>query len=278
MMQIKNSFAKVSSELSDFVQMMEDKKWIEARVLPNKMTGAYCTGFAKSKTPRVYMTYMGSRKDISTLAHELGHAYHSWVMRDLPLAEQDYPMTLAETASIFAETVLNDTLLDAARTKEEKIEFAWSAVSNALSLLLNIPARYVFEKSFYEKRQERSLNVEEFKGLMDKAWTDCYGDLLSENDKMFWAHKLHFAITGVSFYNFPYSFGYLFSLSIYARKEKYGAEFMDKYKALLLDTGRMSAEDLIQKHLGEDITEPKFWQKPIDTVIQQLEQFKQLTA
>lgn len=274
--QIRNAFAKISPDLAGFVDTMVQKNWIEGRVMPNKTNGAYCTGFMKSQTPRVFMTYMGSNQDVSTLAHELGHAYHSWVMRDLPLAQRDYPMTLAETASIFAETVLADELVKNAKTKEEKLEFAWGDVEGAVSLLLNITARYEFEKSFYELRQERALTPDDFRDLTDKAWTKWYGSTLNENDKMFWATKLHFAISGVSFYNYPYTFGYLFALSIYARRKELGDKFMPKYIDILRDTGRMTAEELVMKHLGEDIRNPQFWQKSIDVVKSKIQNFKSL--
>lgn len=274
--QIRDAFNKVSPEFGNFIDMMNEKKWIEGRVLPNKRNGAYCTGFAKSNTPRVFMTYMGSNQDVSTLAHELGHAFHSWSLRDLPLDQQDYPMTLAETASIFAETVLADELIQNAKTKEEKMDFAWANVEGAVSLLLNIPARYEFESKFYEARKEKTQTPDELRTLTNNAWKKWYGDTLTENDQMFWATKLHFSIAGVSFYNFPYTFGYLFALSIYARRKELGDKFMGKYVEILRDTGRMTAEDLIQKHLGEDIRKPQFWQKSIDVVKSKIKDFEAL--
>lgn len=272
---IRTAFAGVDSDFGNFVDMMVQNRWIEARVLPNKANGAYCTGFLKSKTPRVFQTYLGSNHDISTLAHELGHAYHAWVMRDLPF-EEDYPMTLAETASIFAETVLTDVMIEKAKTKEEKIDFAWGHIESAVNLLLNIPARFEFEYQFYQKRKERKLSARELSEITDQAWTKWYGDTLTENDKMFWASKLHFSMARTSFYNYPYTFGYLFALSIYARRPALGKDFWPKYKEILRDTGRMTAEDLIQKHLGEDIRRPEFWQKSIDVVKSQIEAFKKL--
>ncbi|MEK2690226.1 M3 family oligoendopeptidase [Bdellovibrio sp. GT3] len=273
---VRDAFAHVSSEMADFVQMMVDKKWIEGRILPNKRTGAYCTGFLKNQEPRVYMTYMGSNSDIGTLAHELGHGFHSWVMRDMSLGEQNYPMTLAETASVFAETVLGDALMTQAKSREEKIENAWGDLEGAMAFLINIPVRYEFESRFYEARKERTLSAKELRELMKTVWTEWYGDSTEGADELFWAHKLHFHIAGLSFYNFPYTFGYLFSLSIYARRQELGAGFMDKYKAILRDTGRMTAEDLIMKHLGEDITKPAFWQKSIDVVKSKISHFESL--
>jgi oligoendopeptidase F len=219
---------------------------------------------------------MGSLPDIMTLAHESGHAFHSWVMRDLPTPELEYPMTLAETASVFAETTVRDSLIKKAKTREEKIEFAWANIESATGFLLNIPVRYEFEKAFYEKRGERSLTADQLAELMDQTWSFWYGPTLSQNDKMFWAHKGHFSMSEVSFYNFPYTFGYLFSLSIYARKDEFGADFMKIYQDILRDTGRMTAEDLVMKHLKEDIRKPAFWQKAIDMVIEQIDQYETL--
>lgn len=273
---IIESFDEISPDMAKFVKMMVDKRWIEGRVLPNKRTGAYCTEFTKSLEPRVYMTYMGSNSDISTLAHELGHAFHSWTVRDLPRAQMSYPMTLAETASIFAETILNNALFRASTSIAEKTEFAWSDAESAMSLLLNIPARFDFERKFYDLRKERSVDSQELRQLMDQTWKEWYGDTLTHNDDLYWAHKLHFHISGLSFYNFPYTFGYLFSLSIYARKVELGTDFMKTYVDILRDTGRMTAEDLIQKHLGEDIRQPEFWQKAIDLVKKKIELFELL--
>lgn len=273
---IQDAFGGVSPEFGDFVATMSKNRWIEARVLPNKQGGAYCTGFAKSKTPRVFQTYMGSLQDVSTLAHELGHAYHSWVMRDLPSAQKDYPMTLAETASIFSETVLSDRLLEISKDHEARLSASYAEVENAVALLLNIPARFDFEKSFYEKRAEGVVSDEELSALTDRAWSKWYGDCLSQNEKLFWATKMHFSFAGISFYNFPYTFGYLFSLSIYARRPSLGAEFMPKVVEILRDTGRMTAEELVRKHFGEDLGHVDFWQKSLDVVGEKIARFESL--
>jgi oligoendopeptidase F len=273
---IRTAFGNVSPEFGSFVDMMVKNQWIEARVLPNKGPGAHCTGFLKSKTPRVFQTYLGSNHDISTLAHELGHAYHSWVLRELSVTEMEYPMTLAETASIFAETVLMDEMIQTATTREQKMDFAWANVEGAAGLLLNIPARFEFEKNFYLKRQEGALSARELSEVTDQAWTKWYGDTLSANDQMFWASKMHFSFWDASFYNFPYTFGYLFALSIYARRKELGTGFWAKYTDILRDTGRMTAEALVQKHLGEDIRKPEYWQKAIQVVKSKIKEFEAL--
>ncbi|AZZ35929.1 hypothetical protein CIK05_03685 [Bdellovibrio sp. qaytius] len=274
--QVKDAFTHMDPTFGEFAQMMLDKNWIDMSIRPNKRNGAYCGGFSKSRSPRVFMTFSGSSQNTSTLAHELGHAYHNWVMRDMTKISTMYTMSLAETASIFAEQTLFDYQISTAKSKDEVLDVYWSIAEGAVSLLLNIPTRFEYEKNFYEKRKAGYVNPDELTGLMNDAYTKWYGDSLSQPDPMFWATKLHFSMSGLSFYNFPYTFGYLFSLSLYARKDEWGKDFSAKYTAILRDTGMMTAEDLVQKHLGEDITDKKFWMKALDTVAVKLEEFNKL--
>jgi oligoendopeptidase F len=275
---VVKSFDGVSGEFSDFVKMAGERNWIDARYLPNKGVGAYCAGFAKIEEPRVFMSFKGSNQDVTTLAHELGHALHSWLMRDLPFAQRNPPMTLAETASVFAETVLREESLKHAKTAQEKLAVLWEDADAAIGFLLNIPVRYEFEKEFYEQRKTNVLSADELSALMEKYWKKWYGEAASKPDRLFWAHKQHFSFADASFYNYPYTFGFLFSLSIYSQREKLGPNFWPKYKAILRDTGRMTAEDLIQHHLGQNIRDPQFWHSAIDLIITKLNQFCELAA
>ncbi len=272
--QIADAYGKVHPEMGAFVHMMAEKKWIEARVGATKRPGAYCTKFPKSRTPRVYMTYSGGMRELKTLAHELGHAFHNWVMRDMPLYETFYPMTLAETASIFGETVVGNALLSQAKGAGDRLAFTWAQAREVESLLLNISARFHFERAFYERRKDALLNPDDFKKLMQESWAEFYGDSLSEMDPMFWASKLHFSISSLSFYNFPYVFGYLFSLGVYAQRERLKDKFYDAYVALLRDTGRMSAEEVAAKHLGADLTKPDFWRASLAESKRSVDQFE----
>ncbi|HTL13208.1 MAG TPA: M3 family oligoendopeptidase [Bdellovibrionota bacterium] len=253
---------EVDPELGAFVRMAAEKQWIEGRVLPNKLPGAYCSKFIKSRTPRVYLTYQGTPSNVRTLAHELGHAYHNWVMRELPLSQAGYPMTLAETASILMETLVNDVLK---RQSDAATSWAasWDDGANAAAFLLNIPSRFTFEREFYERRAKGELTVEEISEISERHFTEHYGQVMGQVPKAFWQTKLHFYISGVSFYNFPYSFGYLFALGVYAQRQKLGKGFAQAYRALLNDTGRMTAEDVAKKHLGADLTKPDFWRDSI---------------
>ncbi|MBD1570272.1 M3 family oligoendopeptidase [Aliivibrio sp. S10_S31] len=275
---IKDAFSGVSQEMADFVDVMVKNGWIDAAPQETKRLGAYCTKFADSRTPLVFMTWGNSMSDVLTLAHELGHAFHNWVMRDMPLCTTRYPMTLAETASIFAENVVRDALLAKAKTKEDKIEMLWEELSSALALTINIPVRYEFEKAFYEQRSSKELGAEDLSELMRVTWEEWYGDSMNEADSLFWASKLHFSIPEVSFYNYPYLFGYLFSIGVYAQREAKGADFYGDYINLLRDTGTMRAEEVVQKHLQMDLTQETFWQQSLDRVSNQIDEFERLIS
>ena len=275
---VADSYGSVDRSMGAFVRMMAKRRWIEGTVGARKQPGAYCTRFAKSRNPRVYMTYTGGASDVITLAHELGHAYHAWVMRDLPDSQRRYGMSIAETASTFGETIVRDALLARAATPEAEFGMVWEEVSAAVAFLLNIPARFSFERNFYEARAARPQTPDELKGMMSAAWTEWYGDSLSEPDPLFWANKLHFYISGLSFYNFPYLFGYLFSLGVYARRQALGAAFFPRYEALLRDTGRMTAEDLAAKHLDVDLTRPEFWRGTVAALEARIDRFETLVA
>lgn len=275
---IKQAFATVDPEMAEFVQTMVDNGWIDADPTPNRRLGAYCTKFAATRTPLVFMTWGGSRSDLMTLAHELGHAFHNWVMRDMPLCQTRYPMTLAETASIFAENIVRDYLLEKAKTREEKLEMLWEELSSAYALMINIPVRFEFEKRFYQQRSEGELDPSQLCELMSETWHEWYGDSMQETDPYFWASKLHFSISQVSFYNYPYLFGFLFSKGVYAQRAEKGDSFYPDYVALLRDTGSMMAEDVVERHLGMDLSKADFWQQSIDMVAEKVSHFEALLA
>lgn len=251
----------VDASWGEFVRMMAAKRWIEGADGPRKQPGAYCATFPKSRSPRVYMKYSGAAPNVIILAHELGHALHSWTMRDLPESQRHYGMAIAETASTLGETIARDAMLKRAATPAEELAIVWEEASALVGFVLNIPTRFEFERNFHEARQERPLNPDELRDMMGAAWTKWYGDCLAEPDRMFWANKLHFYISQLSFYNFPYLFGYLFSLGLNARREAFGGEFFPRCVALLRDTGRMTVEELAAKHLEVDLSTPDFWRE-----------------
>jgi oligoendopeptidase F len=275
---ISEAFGEVSGDMKNFVHMMADQKLIEATAGNKKRLGAYCSGFLKSRTPIVFMTWQGSQGDLSTLAHELGHAWHTWVMRDLSIDQSRYPSTLAETASIFSETLVADSLLKRAKSEKSKLAIHWDRAESAGSFLLNIPARFRFEESFMNSRAKGILTTSEIVSLNTAAWQESYGDTLSSYDPLYWASKLHFYMWGRSFYNYPYTFGYLFALGVYATYLQNPSGFSNRYNALLRDTGLMSCEELALKHLGADIRSPNFWNSSLDIIERQMLEFESALA
>ena len=273
---IATSYGSIDPRMGEFVRMMSSKRWIEGTVGGRKRPGAYCTRFRKSRSPRVYMTYTGGASDVITLAHELGHAFHAWVMRELPDCQHRYGMSIAETASTFGETIVRNALLERAETQAAELDIVWQEAEALIAFILNIPTRFEFERNFYEARAVRPQRPDELKEMMSAAWSKWYGDSLAEPDPLFWANKLHFYISGLSFYNFPYLFGYLFSLGVYARREPAGAEFFPRYEALLQDTGRATAEELAHKHLDADLTQAAFWRDTIRMLESRVDYFETL--
>jgi oligoendopeptidase F len=279
---IADAFGQLNPAMGAFVVMMAEKGWIDAKPSPNRSTGAYCTQFASPREPRIFMTFDGSMGNVTTLAHELGHAWHSWEMRDLPLAQtRSVPMTLAETASIFGETLVRKALLARAEDPHQKLAILWQDAESAVAFLVNIPARFAFEKRLVEARREGFVTADRLKLLMTESWQHWYGDSLSEYDPMFWASKLHFSITQLGFYNHPYLFGYLFSLGIYAQQQVHdqanpNQPFHLQYREILRDTGSMTAEELVQKHLQQDIRQAPFWEASLAMVEESIVEFEAL--
>jgi oligoendopeptidase F len=274
---IVEQFRSFSPELADFSQQAFQDGWIEAEDRAGKRPGGFCTAFPKTGQTRIFMTYSGTASNLSTLAHELGHAYHQHVMNDLPPLSQEYAMNVAETASTFAELIVSDCALKAAVDEEEKLGLLEDKIQRSVAFFMNIYARFLFETRFYERRRQGLVSVEELGELMEAAQREAYCDTLGEAHPHFWASKLHFYLTDVPFYNFPYTFGYLFSAGIYARALQEGPTFRERYDALLRDTGRMSVEQLAAKHLGVNVEEIDFWREAVALTAVDVQQFIAMT-
>ncbi|WNF21800.1 M3 family oligoendopeptidase [Mesobacillus jeotgali] len=274
---IVNNFEQFGKENADFARMAFENNWIEAEDRPGKAPGGFHTFFPESSQSRIFMTYSGTPSNVSTLAHELGHGFHTYAMRDLHLLNRNYAMNVAETASTFAEMIVSDASVKNAKTKEEKLSLLEDKIQRSVALLMNIHSRFLFETKFYEERKEGVVTTERLGELMKNAQTEAYGGALDEYHPLFWASKLHFFITGVPFYNFPYTFGYLFSLGIYALAQEEGKGYEEKYIALLKDSASMTVEDLAQKHLNVDLTKKEFWEKAVRMCVEDVEEFIALT-
>ncbi|HEY8345749.1 MAG TPA: M3 family oligoendopeptidase [Symbiobacteriaceae bacterium] len=270
-------FRRFSPAMGDFAAHAFTHRWIEAEDRPGKQAGGFCTSFPLKRQSRIFMTFSGTANNVSTLAHELGHAYHQSLMEDLPELAQDYAMNVAETASTFAETLVSDAALQEARTQSERVALLAEKIERGIAFFMNIHSRFLFETAFYAERAKGAVSVQRLNQLMEEAQRRAFCDALSQYHPYFWASKLHFYITEQPFYNFPYTFGYLFSLGIYARAKAEGPAFADRYAALLRDTGRMPVEELAARHLGVDLTRPDFWQSAADVLIADVQEFLRLT-
>lgn len=275
---IIESFDEFSPELGDFARLSLQERWVEAEDRSGKRQGGFCTGFFGAKQSRIFMTYTESADSMSTLAHELGHAYHSWVLRDEPVFLADYPMNLAETASTFAEAVLAERRLEQARTDYERLALLDGLLGDAVAFLMNIHARFLFEDTFHKERSAGELTADRLSELMLAAQKTAYLNAFAADgwNPRFWASKLHFYITELPFYNYPYTFGYLLSLGVYAVGKEAGPQFADQYRKLLIATGCCDAEDAVQSTLGYDLRQPDFWQKSLDLIAARVQQFTTL--
>ena len=274
---ILDAFAGVYPELGRFAAEAYERRWIDHTPRPGKRPGGFCSTSQLIGESRIFCTFNGALGDVVTVAHELGHAFHSRVLRGERLWACGYPMTLAETASTFAQNVVIDAVLDASdATDQDRAIMLDGRMQDASAFLLNIPMRFDFEHAAYSERAGGELSAERLCELMCEAQRASYGDALDPEglDPWFWASKLHFYITGTSFYNFPYTFGYLFSTGIFARARAEGPDFLPRYEALLRDTGRASAEDVARNSLGIELETPDFWNASIDLIEADLERFE----
>ena len=256
-------YSSFSAEMGEFAKKAFAENWIDAEVRAGKVGGAYDEDFALGHQSRIMTNFTGAFSDIITLAHELGHAYHFSCMKGKPSAFFSYPMTLAETASTFAETIVKQDMISKC-SDAEKIQILDLDLQDVSQVLVDILCRFYFEKSVFEERKNGELNAEDFCRLMKEAQEKSYGKgLNSERHEYMWAVKSHYYSTGLDFYNFPYAFGQLFAAGLYARYQKEGKDFAKTYAELLSNTGNMSCEDLCKK-AGFDITQKAFWKNGIE--------------
>src|SRR5690606_12462613 len=273
---ILDNFGRFSPRLQALAVTAFNEGWIEAEDRPGKGAGGFCTTFPLTKESRIFLTYGGRRTSVDTLAHELGHAYHSFVLKDLPPLARRYPMALAETASTLAEMIVSDAALSAVGDERQRLALLDNRLSRATAFLMDIHARFLFETSFYEARRKGALSVDELNARMETAQKQAFINALERYHPLFWASKLHFHITYAPFYKFPYTFGYSFSAVIYARKQELGGKLADVVDGLLLDTGHMTVEDLAKKHLGADLQRETFWLQAVEHVLADVVEFVRL--
>jgi len=276
---VRASFTQAYPALGEFVGKILERRWIDWQPRPGKQPGGFCTGSQLIRESRIFMTYNKTLGDLLTLAHETGHAFHSHVMRDLRPYARRAPMTLAETASTFGEMILIDGLLkDPQITPAQKALMLDIETGHGAIYLLDIPVRYEFEKKLYQERARGEISVSRLKDMMVETQRKVLGNVLEEGteDPYFWASKLHFYITGVTFYNFPYTFGYLLSRGLFAILATQGAAFLPRYEEFLRLTGSDTPENIARRTLGRDLESSEFWVEAIRSLEEPLKQLEAL--
>jgi len=270
---VKN-FAGFSREFADFTSLAFEKNWIHARPLEGKIGGAYCTSLPLSREPRILSNFDGSFGELKTLAHELGHGWHYWLLRDKGHAYREYPMTLAETASIFAETIITEEALKDA-SPEASLFILEQSLQNSTQVIVDILSRYQFEKAVFERREKNELSAQELNSLMLQAQKATYGEALDPEElhPWMWAVKGHYYQAGLAFYNYPYAFGQLFALALYHLSKKQGPSFVKVYETILGETGIRTANDLAAA-AGFNLESPDFWRQGIATIEAQVVEFE----
>lgn len=277
---IEERFSAFDPGMGAFARHAFDASWIDAEPREGKVGGAYCTDFPVKGDSRILCNYDGSFSSLLTLAHELGHAWHHEQLKELPRMLSSYPMTLAETASIFSETVVFESALAECRGRDadgELIGLLEGNLQDSCQVVVDILSRFYFERSIFERRAERELSPDEFCSLMLEAQKAAYGDGLDEAQlhPYMWAVKGHYYSSGLAFYNFPYAFGLLFGLGLYSRYEKEGPAFAADYSALLRATGSAPAAEIGRK-AGFDIEKIDFWRSGISVIAARVEEFERL--
>ncbi|MGO8946291.1 MAG: M3 family oligoendopeptidase [Ktedonobacterales bacterium] len=270
---IIRQFGTYSDRMSDFAVRAFNEHWIDAEPHDGKRDGAFCMP-VRGDESRVFANFRASFDGVSTLAHELGHGYHNLNLARRTMIQRSTPMTLAETASIFCETIVQQAALERA-DEAEQLEILEAALQGSCQVVVDITSRFRFEQQVFESRKQRELSVEELCLAMLDAQCEAYGEGLDQKllHPYMWAMKPHYYSTGRSFYNFPYMFGLLFGLGLYSRYQRDPEAFKASYDELLSSTGLADAATLAGR-FGIDTRGPAFWQSSFRVIGEQVERFE----
>ena len=264
---------KFTPAMAEFMDNAFEQRWIDVYPKEGKGGGAFCAGAHEYDRSLILTNYQGSFSDISTLAHELGHAWHNRCMAGLPYCLTGTPMPLAETASIFNETILAHQVLKTA-TEDEQFTLLESSLMEVTQTCVDILSRYLFETEVIDTRADHAMTVDELKDCMLRAQEATYGDGLDKNVRhpYMWACKSHYYSSGYNFYNFPYAFGELFGKGVFAQYLKEGESFVPKYNQLLRSCGSGTIAE-VAASVGIDVRSADFWRASLEVVKNEIDTF-----
>lgn len=270
---VNEQFGTYSDRLRGLSERAFNERWIDAEPRPGKTGGAFCMGVRPGES-RILSNFSPSFDGVNTLAHELGHAYHNLCEQDRTMIQvMGTPMTLAETASTFCETILRKAALNTV-APDEQIAILEGALQDAAQITIDITSRFIFEQSVFAKRADRELSADEFCQLMLDAQKQTYGDAIEERTlhPYMWAVKPHYYSMDYAFYNYPYMFGMLFGTGLYAQYDQDPDSFRASYDELLASTGMADAAELAGR-FGIDIRSKEFWKSSLDVVREDVDRF-----
>lgn len=274
---VEKNFRNFSDNLADFAINAFNNSWIDVMPKEGKVGGAFCESIKTINESRILLNYGNSFSDVVTMAHELGHGFHSHCLKNETALNSEYPMTLAETASNFCEILVKRGAVKSA-SKEEAFAILEAEISDCNQVIVDIYSRFLFETEIFEKRKESSLSVEEINNVMLKAQKESYGDGLDNNllHKYMWTWKPHYYYATANFYNFPYAFGNLFAKGLYAEYLKRGESFCKEYEDLLSVTGKEKVADVTQI-MNIDVHDVNFWRNSLRLIEEDIERFISLS-
>src|SRR3954451_8808260 len=268
---VLDAFGSFSGELEREARRFFDERWIDAPVRPGKRGGAFATTAVPSVHPYVMLNYTAKRRDVLTLAHELGHGIHFSLAADQGILQQHTPLTVAETASVFGEAIVFGRLLEHAETPESRLALLAESIEGAIATVFRQTAMNRFEDAVHTaRREEGEISVERFGELWADSQTDLFGDAveITEGYRSWWSYIPHFINTPG--YVYAYAYGQLLAMSVYQRYREEGSSFVPSYLEMLSAGGSMLPEEL-GKIVGIDLADPGFWSAGLDLVAEQLD-------
>ncbi len=266
-------FSSFSPDLADMVDTAFREEWIDFYSRKGKVGGAFCSNLPFMKQSRILTNFSGTFGSITTLAHELGHAYHGKQIEEHRPLNTAYTMPVAETASNFNELIIVNHAIETAEG-EEKIRLIETQIQDMTQIIIDIYSRFLFEDEVFRRRKSTFLFADDLEEIMINAQKEAFGDGLDPEylHPYMWCCKSHYYRPGLSYYNFPYAFGGLFSRGLYAKYLEEGEAFLPKYRALLEATTVDTVEN-VASIAGIDLTEPDFWKRSLSTITDQIDLF-----
>ncbi|MED1202585.1 M3 family metallopeptidase [Heyndrickxia acidicola] len=273
------ALGKIDSKMGEFVKNAVENGWVDAEKRSTKQIGGFCVPFIREGESRISLNYDETFNSARILAHELGHAWHYYQIKESPFAgflEDRLEMTIAETASIFFESSFIDSIIQEIKIPLLKKALLGWKIERSLNYLMNIRGAYLFEKQVYELRLQGPINPSQLEGVSIKSQSTAYGEALTQYEPFVWIKYGQFFQTEVPFYNYPYSFGFLFSNGLLELSKKEGDRFSQSFSDFLSMTGSISAEKLVKEYFKIDLAEPEFWKQSVKRIVNDVDLYLKL--